>query len=101
METEAAHFLIQESAGWQVSPFATAAWDQTSGNLARRLIAEEGSVPDDGTFNPHADLVIAPQGDVPFHLKQFVTPEPSAVALLVGGGLCGFCRRWARRKRNK
>jgi len=98
MQTGAADFLVAESAGWDVSPFAPKVWLDPVGNVAHHVSAQDGTVPDGGTFTPSGGLVIAAGGEAPFTLKQVVLPEPSVLAVLAAG-LCGLAAR--RRVRSK
>ena len=92
MQTGAADFLVAESAGWDVSPFAPKVWLDQVGNVAHHVSARDGTVPDGGTFTPTGGLVIAPGAEAPFTLKQIVLPEPSSLAIL-GVALCGLAAR--------
>jgi MYXO-CTERM domain-containing protein len=96
MQTGAADFLVAESAGWDVSPFAAKVWLDASGNVAHHLSARDGTVPDGGIFAPAGGLVIAAGGEAPFALKQIPLPEPSCLAMLAAG-LCAVAARRRRR----
>ena len=110
--SNSAEFLIAESGGWDVQPFTQKAWlapggGPAQGNTAVSLIAHDGEVPTDTTFEPTGGLVIHVTEDGRqngFGIKQIVFPEPTslvAVAAALGALVARKRRRFSAGKSSR
>ena len=91
--TGAAAFNTGESAGWNVSPFASSTFVDSN-----TLKAFDGTIANGATFSPSGGLVIdidlsASGSPIAFDLKQRVVPEPTCLAMLVLGAAAILRRR--------